>query len=136
MSRSGRTQASTRCRVTAPSPGSSPSRANQCIDRLRARKPSSEELTEAEEIADQSATPEQHVVHNGEAKRLQTCLEKLSPGRAEAVKAAYMEGYSYQETGRPPEPATEYSAHMAAPQPHQPEGVPVIMTDRSNLTRR
>jgi RNA polymerase sigma-70 factor (ECF subfamily) len=28
---------------------------------------------------------------------LRHCLEKLSAGRAEAVKAAYMEGYSYQE---------------------------------------
>ena len=70
---------------------------NQCIDRLRARRPPSEELSEAEEIADHAATPEQNVIHGGEADRLRLCLEKLSPGRAEAVKAAYMEGYSYQE---------------------------------------
>ena len=41
--------------------------------------------------------PEQLAVLGGEAERLRVCLEKLSPGRAEAVKAAYMEGYSYQE---------------------------------------
>jgi RNA polymerase sigma-70 factor, ECF subfamily len=70
---------------------------NQCIDRLRARRPAAEELSEAEEIADQSATPEQQAMRDGEAGRLRQCLEQLSPGRAEAVKAAYMEGYSYQE---------------------------------------
>jgi RNA polymerase sigma-70 factor, ECF subfamily len=70
---------------------------NQSIDRLRARKPDAAELGEAEEVADQGATPEQAVLQGGEAERLRVCLDKLSPGRAEAVKAAYMEGYSYQE---------------------------------------
>jgi RNA polymerase sigma-70 factor, ECF subfamily len=70
---------------------------NQSIDRLRARKPDAAELGEAEDIADRALTPEQNVVLGGEVERLRLCLEKLSPGRAEAVKAAYMEGYSYQE---------------------------------------
>jgi RNA polymerase sigma-70 factor, ECF subfamily len=70
---------------------------NQAIDRLRARKPESAELAEAEDIADTSSTPEQNVLAGAETERLKLCLEKLSPGRAEAVKAAYMEGYSYQE---------------------------------------
>ncbi len=70
---------------------------NQAIDRLRARRPLSEELSEADDIADLSSSPEQNVVAGGESERLRLCLEKLSPGRAEAVKAAYMEGYSYQE---------------------------------------
>jgi RNA polymerase sigma-70 factor, ECF subfamily len=33
----------------------------------------------------------------GDTDRLHKCLGKLSPGRAEAIKAAYLEGYSYQE---------------------------------------
>ena len=70
---------------------------NQSIDRLRSRRPDAADLTEAEEILDRTASPEQQVIMGGEAARLRTCLEKLSPGRAEAVKAAYMEGYSYQE---------------------------------------
>jgi RNA polymerase sigma-70 factor, ECF subfamily len=70
---------------------------NQAIDRLRARKPETAELVEADDIADGSATPEQQVLVGGDVERLRLCLEKLSPGRAEAVKAAYMEGYSYQE---------------------------------------
>jgi RNA polymerase sigma-70 factor, ECF subfamily len=70
---------------------------NQAIDRLRARRPDAAELSEAEDIADHAATPEQSVMAGGEAERLRACLEQLTPGRAEAVKAAYMEGYSYQE---------------------------------------
>jgi RNA polymerase sigma-70 factor, ECF subfamily len=70
---------------------------NQAIDRLRSRKPESADLTEAEEMADLGHTPEQNAVAGGEANRLRLCLDKLSPGRAEAVKAAYIEGYSYQE---------------------------------------
>jgi RNA polymerase sigma-70 factor, ECF subfamily len=70
---------------------------NQSIDRLRSRKPEGVELSEAEEVADSGSTPEQLVMQGGEANRLKGCLDKLSPGRAEAVKAAYMEGYSYQE---------------------------------------
>jgi RNA polymerase sigma-70 factor, ECF subfamily len=70
---------------------------NQSIDRLRSRKPDTAELTEAEDIADTTATPEQNVALSGDVERLRMCLEALSPGRAEAVKAAYMEGYSYQE---------------------------------------
>jgi RNA polymerase sigma-70 factor, ECF subfamily len=70
---------------------------NQSIDRLRARKPDAAELSEADDVADHAATPEQLAVSGGEAERLRLCLDKLSPGRAEAVKAAYMEGYSYQE---------------------------------------
>lgn len=70
---------------------------NLCIDRLRARRPATEEISEAEDIADQSATPEQAAVRQGETGRLLNCLEKLDPERAYAVKAAYMEGYSYQD---------------------------------------
>ena len=70
---------------------------NQAIDRLRTRKPDVDDLAEAEDIADLSATPEDLVLSGGDAERLRACLEKLSPGRAEAVKAAYIEGYSYQE---------------------------------------
>jgi RNA polymerase sigma-70 factor, ECF subfamily len=70
---------------------------NQSIDRLRARRPDAAELGEADDIPDRTLNPEQSVVLGGEVERLRICLEKRSPGRAEAVKAAYMEGYSYQE---------------------------------------
>lgn len=70
---------------------------NQAIDRIRGRKPGQADLSAAEDIADTGPTPEQFALLGGEAERLRHCLEKLSAGRAEAVKAAYMEGYSYQE---------------------------------------
>ena len=70
---------------------------NLCIDRLRARRPAADEISEALEIADQSATPEQTALLKGETGRLVNCLEQLHPERAMAVKAAYMEGHSYQD---------------------------------------
>jgi RNA polymerase sigma-70 factor (ECF subfamily) len=70
---------------------------NQAIDKMRARKPQSAELSQAYDIADLGPTPEQAALHGGEVERLRACLEKLSAGRAEAIKAAYIEGYSYQE---------------------------------------
>jgi RNA polymerase sigma-70 factor, ECF subfamily len=70
---------------------------NGAIDRIRSRRPEAADLSTAEEIADAGPTPEQLAVQGGENERLRHCLEKLSAGRAEAVKAAYMEGYSYQE---------------------------------------
>ncbi len=70
---------------------------NHAIDKLRARKPEAIELSEAFDIADLGPTPEQAVLHGGEVERLRACLEKLSADRAEAIRAAYIEGYSYQE---------------------------------------
>jgi RNA polymerase sigma-70 factor (ECF subfamily) len=70
---------------------------NHAIDKLRARKPEAMELSEAYDIADLGSTPEQAVLHVGEIERLRACLEKLSAGRAEAITAVYIEGYSYQE---------------------------------------
>jgi RNA polymerase sigma-70 factor, ECF subfamily len=70
---------------------------NHAIDKLRARKPEAMELSEAYDIADLGSTPEQALLHGGEAERLRACLEKLSASRAEAIRAVYIEGYSYQE---------------------------------------
>jgi len=70
---------------------------NLAIDKLRARKPEAMELSEAYDVADLGFTPEQAVLHGGEVERLRACLERLSAGRAEAIRAVYIEGYSYQE---------------------------------------
>lgn len=70
---------------------------NLCIDRLRARRPAMAEIDEAAGIEDEGATPEQSALAQAEAGRLFKCLEKMDPERAFAVKAAYMEGYSYQD---------------------------------------
>lgn len=70
---------------------------NQAIDNIRARDPIPVEIEAAAEIAADAATPEVTTEHRGESRRLVGCLEKLPSDRAEAVKAAYQEGYSYQE---------------------------------------
>jgi RNA polymerase sigma-70 factor, ECF subfamily len=70
---------------------------NQAIDRIRSQKAGNVDLSEADDVADAGATPEQAVMQGADSDRLRQCLERLSPGRAEAVKACYMEGYSYQE---------------------------------------
>ncbi len=68
-----------------------------CIDRLRARRPTTEELETVLELADRAANPEQSAVLLSEGKRIDTCLQALDPDCASAVRHAYVEGLSYQE---------------------------------------
>jgi len=70
---------------------------NQAIDRLRSRRTAASDLSDAENLADRKPTPEQSAIRMGEADRLRRCLDQLAPDRAKAVKAVYLEGYSYQE---------------------------------------
>jgi RNA polymerase sigma-70 factor (ECF subfamily) len=70
---------------------------NQAIDRIRSRRGSHSDLSEAEALADDAPTPEQNAISTGEAGRLQRCLEQLAPERAAVVRAAYLEGLAYQE---------------------------------------
>lgn len=70
---------------------------NHAIDRIRSRKPGSVELNEASGTADESPDPEHALLAKGEGKRIEKCLEELEQQRSDAVRAAYIEGYSYQE---------------------------------------
>lgn len=70
---------------------------NACIDRIRARRAPAVELDEANEIQDEGPGPEAQLVTAGEGRRIDLCLDKLPAERAQAVRAAYVEGYSYQE---------------------------------------
>ncbi|NNU78872.1 sigma-70 family RNA polymerase sigma factor [Halovulum dunhuangense] len=70
---------------------------NHAIDRIRARKPQAVDIDEAVGIADDAPSPEQEAVATDERSRIQACLETLDAARADAVRGAYMEGYSYQE---------------------------------------
>lgn len=69
----------------------------RCIDRLRARRPESADLNEAEDLADLGPDPEQTAMLHSEGARIDTCMEALDPDRARAVRQAYVEGLSYQE---------------------------------------
>ena len=71
---------------------------NLAIDKIRARKKPSENLDDvAEFVADDKKSPEQSAIASGEARQIDECMERLDRDKAEAVRAAYMEGYSYQE---------------------------------------
>ncbi|WBU58066.1 sigma-70 family RNA polymerase sigma factor [Paracoccus sediminicola] len=70
---------------------------NHAIDKLRARKPGGGDLDVAETLADEGPTPEQSAEIRSEGRRIEACLAKLEPDRADAVRRAYIEGESYIE---------------------------------------
>ncbi|WP_421695686.1 sigma-70 family RNA polymerase sigma factor [Aestuariivirga sp.] len=70
---------------------------NHAIDRARSRKPQAIELDDSAGVADELPDPEHALLAKSEGKRIERCLEELQQQRAEAIRAAYVEGYSYQE---------------------------------------
>lgn len=69
---------------------------NHAIDRLRTRKPHSD-IDAAAEVADEAPSPEASAVLASERSRIEKCMEELDPPKADAVRGAYLDGYSYQE---------------------------------------
>jgi RNA polymerase sigma-70 factor (ECF subfamily) len=70
---------------------------NHCLDMLRARKPLSEDIEQALDVADAGATPEEAAVQGGERARIDSCLGQLEAEKADAVRGAYLEGFSYEQ---------------------------------------
>jgi len=70
---------------------------NHALDVLRARRPAGEDIDGALEIADSGPTPEEAAAGKGERARIDDCLGRLEPDRAEAVRGAYLDGFSYEE---------------------------------------
>jgi len=71
---------------------------NHAIDVIRARKPVTEDINEAYDLADETiSTPEQHVVMADEGRRIDNCMRELDAIHAGAVRRAYVEGLSYNE---------------------------------------
>jgi RNA polymerase sigma-70 factor, ECF subfamily len=70
---------------------------NHALDILRARKPIADEIDVALEIADLGPDPERAAVDKSERTRIDTCLAELDGDKAEAVRGAYLDGYSYDE---------------------------------------
>lgn len=68
---------------------------NHSIDMLRASAPKSEELGEDVEIADDRPDPERVAISRDILKRIGACLDELKPERADALRAAYVEGHAY-----------------------------------------
>jgi RNA polymerase sigma-70 factor, ECF subfamily len=67
------------------------------IDRIRAGKQQTVDLEDVSEIASDAADPEAISVDASEMRLINLCLKELKPEHAEAVRSAYIEGYSYQE---------------------------------------
>lgn len=70
---------------------------NHALDIVRARKPVSEDIDTALDVADASPDPEQAALLGGERARIDGCLDQLEPARADAVRGAYLDGFSYEE---------------------------------------
>jgi RNA polymerase sigma-70 factor (ECF subfamily) len=71
---------------------------NHALDVVRARRPASDDLDgEAMQIADAGPSPEALTSASEDGARIEACMAQLEPDRAEAVKGAYLDGYSYEE---------------------------------------
>lgn len=70
---------------------------NHCLDLLRARKPASDDIEAAFDLADDAPDPERVAMASGERAQIDACLAELEADRADAVRGAYLDGYSYEE---------------------------------------
>lgn len=70
---------------------------NHALDVLRARKPRSDDLEAAYDIADSGPDPERAAVDGDERGRIEGCLEQLDTDKADCVRGAYLDGYTYDE---------------------------------------
>jgi len=70
---------------------------NHSLDVLRARKPQGEDIDLALDVADAGPNPEQAEAARGERSRIDNCLDQLDTEKADAVRGAYLDGYSYEE---------------------------------------
>lgn len=70
---------------------------NHALDVLRARKPEGDDIDLALDVADAGPDPEQTAIRRGERSRIDDCLGQLDADKADAVRGAYLDGYSYEE---------------------------------------
>lgn len=69
---------------------------NLAIDRLRARKNNDVGLDSVGELVEKRPGPEAASIAASEQRRISACFEELPPARADAVRAAYLDGVAYQ----------------------------------------
>lgn len=70
---------------------------NHALDILRARRPASDDIDVALEIPDSGPSPERAAEDSDERGRIEKCLATLEVERADAVRGAYLDGFSYEE---------------------------------------
>jgi len=69
---------------------------NLAIDRLRAKKGNHVGLDSVGELVEKGPGPEAATIAASEQRRISACFKELPPDRADAVRAAYLEGATYQ----------------------------------------
>jgi RNA polymerase sigma-70 factor (ECF subfamily) len=70
---------------------------NAAIDRLRMRKAPTRDIAGMFDLADPGPTPEASASAAQDRRRIERCLGQLPEDRARAVRAAYLEGRTYQD---------------------------------------
>ena len=70
---------------------------NHAIDKLRARRPAHGNIAVHDDLPDPARSPEASAIAVSERGRLDDCIDRLEDAKAESVRSAYLEGYSYQE---------------------------------------
>lgn len=70
---------------------------NHSLDILRARRPVSDDIDVALDIPDSGPSPERATENSQERSRIEHCLGLLEVERADAVRGAYLDGFSYEE---------------------------------------
>ena len=70
---------------------------NHSLDILRTRKPVTDDVDAALDVADAGPDPEQVAVDRGERARIDGCLDELEQPKADAVRGAYLDGFSYED---------------------------------------
>lgn len=70
---------------------------NTAIDRLRRWRATETVDETADPLPDRGPTPEQTAVARSEAARITSCLAELEDDRAQAVRWAYLDGFSYAD---------------------------------------
>lgn len=73
---------------------------NAAIDRARARRAPTRDIADMVDLADPGPTPEASAEAADDRRRIEGCLGQLPADRAQAVRAAYVEGHSYDELAR------------------------------------
>lgn len=70
---------------------------NHSLDVLRARKPVSDDIDLVLDLADGGPDPEQATIDSSERTRIDGCLDELENDKADCVRGAYLDGFSYEE---------------------------------------
>jgi len=70
---------------------------NLSIDRLRARRTNDVDLEATGELVEKSPGPEATSIAASDQRRISQCFDELPSDRADAVRAAYLDGASYQD---------------------------------------